>query len=344
MWLQQHRLAGVTYELLPNHHPLRQSLRPMRLQCFIDYQQALPTLEALLAASQQRGFRWIGFKGWGIAHLRGCYSNPELRPLGDLDLMVRRKDIPAAIEAAAECGFIPQWDNPAVKDFYLNAGYNIPCHRQDGGLFEIHHALYRDIGDNYFADILKRCERTTRNGIPIDFMDPVDLMLVLSTHLSANGEGPAKWIWLYDLLLLARGFSQEDWDLCLEYATRAKLSLFVFTSLKMIQRLWGHESLVCPDSLLEALQRELTPPERWMARRFLHNLPDPTLRRKPLALVRRLPNRPTRSNQWVRSILLPHPGATLIETGASSPPRFFLLARLQNGLRRITKSVPFMMR
>lgn len=344
MWLHQHRLAGVTYELLPNQHPLRRVLRPMRLQCFTEYQQALPTVQALLAASQRRGFRWIGFKGWGIAHARGCYSSPELRPLGDLDLLVRREDIPAAIEAAAECGFSPQWDNPAVKDFYLNAGYNIPCHRRDGGLFEIHHALYRDIADDYFADILKRCHCTTREGVPVDFINRVDLMLVLSTHLSANGEGPAKWIWLYDLLLLARGFSQEDWELCLEYATRAKLSLFVYTSLRMIQRLWGDATLSCPSSLLEALRRELTPVERWMAQRFLQPLPEPVLRRKPLALIRRLPNRPTRSNQWVRSIVLPHPGATLIETGASSAPRFFLLARLQNGLRRIKKSVPFMVR
>ncbi len=66
----------------------------------------LERLDTVLHGLTERGVRALCFKGGGLLKA-GLYADPGLRPLGDLDLLVRPEKAPEAVEILEEMGFVP---------------------------------------------------------------------------------------------------------------------------------------------------------------------------------------------------------------------------------------------
>lgn len=76
----------------------------------------------------------------GIALSNWIYSDPGLRPMRDIDLLVAKEDLPAAQKILEELGFVADQDHPLPDDFY----HLTPMQKERDGLpvsVEVHHNL-----------------------------------------------------------------------------------------------------------------------------------------------------------------------------------------------------------
>lgn len=151
----------------------------------------------IAGAMEAGGVRVIGLKG---IVLRSLYPHPDLREMGDVDLLVRPGDLAAAGRVLERAGLrrisvqenLENWWHPT------------------GTLFEIHHRLFvpraRVRGDREFEEALRtRASRTEAGGggtiAPQAEDSAVYAVLHMVKHIRSNGFGPRDFA---DLAVLMR--------------------------------------------------------------------------------------------------------------------------------------------
>jgi hypothetical protein len=98
------------------------TLAAWRHKCRMDNLLLLARCEEALDALLDAGVVPIGLKGLDFLHR--FYDAFDLRTLDDMDLLVRRRDLPAALDALARAGW---QDLPAAqRDHYLRGSHHLP--------------------------------------------------------------------------------------------------------------------------------------------------------------------------------------------------------------------------
>lgn len=128
--------AGVYANL--RRDPLAGLVPPDRLRRFRGYYVSnaarnlhhFATLGEILAAAERKGIRIGVLKGPQVAV--EAYGDPALRPMGDLDLLVRPEDLAGAAAILAEGGFVAVEPLPAVPPG-TTQGRNSVLFMRDGG-------------------------------------------------------------------------------------------------------------------------------------------------------------------------------------------------------------------
>lgn len=104
-----HRVFALVYRNLKQHQPVGvpREVEERLADYFQDNQRRMMEMIAellcLMEAFEQKGIPVIPLKGPALAAT--VYGNVALRPAGDLDLLVRRDDIPAALDVLRAAGF-----------------------------------------------------------------------------------------------------------------------------------------------------------------------------------------------------------------------------------------------
>jgi hypothetical protein len=92
----------------------------------------------LAPALETRGIRYAVLKGPAVAH--SCYPDPSWRPFGDLDILVRRRDLLRASRVLAELGYRRAYPEPR-RGFVERFG-NTVLHRDRSDVeVDLHHTL-----------------------------------------------------------------------------------------------------------------------------------------------------------------------------------------------------------
>jgi len=153
----------------------------------------------------------------GSALLLGAYDHPALRPMGDVDLLVREASVPRAIVAAEALGYALL--RPDRRDAILATNHEIELARTlpDGTrlYLEIHwrltprEALWRGPVEeprSMWRDALPSGDPS----IPARIPSPEDAIVLAAIHLGRHAFSRAIWLW--DVALLARkeGLLWED--------------------------------------------------------------------------------------------------------------------------------------
>ena len=217
------------------------ALRTMRFQA---------ELAALAQALAAQDVPLIALKGVYMAHT--VYRNPALREMNDLDVLVRRQHLPAAIDVLTQRGYTPAQEVEIEVD--MATMHHLPrFFKADVAGFEIHWSLCR-LKQSYSIDTSELWERvvpTQIGGVSLFGLAPEDLLLHLCLHTSYQhqfifGLRPSCDI----AAVIERYVDALDWDEVVARTRRWRWQRGVYLALRLAADLVG---AAVPEAVLAAL-------------------------------------------------------------------------------------------
>ena len=280
--LVEHGVAPLVYAVQPVE-PLRaEAIRAAALEPL-----RAADLRAVLHELAARGIDVLITKGTALAY--DVYAAPELRPRGDVDLLVSRAQSEAAIEAFLGLGFtarLTSGDEHNVRQLTLTRN-------------QIEYDLHWDVANSpLFAPAL-RFEHLLEQSIPLPRLGEharglsrIDALLLACIHRVAHHHDVERLIWLVDIALLREHMSRDEHARFWRQAADARVVAVCARSIQLAEE-WMERGLqpAASDFLSE---EELTRDEP--SRAFL----DPDLRYGDvmLANLRALPWRARMQRLW----------------------------------------------
>jgi len=243
----------------------------------------LVELERILRALDGVGVSAIVLKGGAL--MESIYSNVAPRPMSDLDLLVRRKDLPAAIKTIEALGYAPrhQEERPGIAFAYENEIALQRPGREDMPL-ELHWSLFdspfyqQRLSMDWFW---QTAHSAVFEGARALILGPEAQLLHLSAHLALHHHGQGLR-WSHDIAEVVYHYRTAlDWDMLLKQVRQFQLILPLQKTLPLMAQHWG---VPVPQKTLAQLaaftassdeQRifhQMTAPNRSVARRFWHDL------------------------------------------------------------------------
>ncbi|MEW6357790.1 MAG: nucleotidyltransferase family protein [Planctomycetota bacterium] len=197
------------------------------------------TLLHLLDLLRSRGIQAVPYKGPVLAV--SAYGDVGLRQFDDLDILVRRCDLPRAIDALASDGYRPPCGlsgRRAVAFSDVESHCNFPPPK---GRFALE--LHWEVFPMYFT-AASRIEDIWDRLRPVRLMD-TEVLTVSSQDLlpilCVRG-GRQFWerlCWLCDVVEMTRKWKDEEWDTALLAAKRIGMRRAVFLGLFLAKELLG---------------------------------------------------------------------------------------------------------
>jgi len=220
MWAEEHLRAGY---LSSRAHTFRQ-------------EKELSDLRAALARS---GVEPLILKGPALG--RSLYADPVFRPSGDIDLLVRREQVPTAREALLSLGFILPRDDYAISPSFYDEDTYLPA---SGSPFtvpvELHWEVQRFGRQHRLASIDELFEKAvtiSSGGLTFRTLSPVHALVYASSHMALHHADEVRLIWVKDIALLAGSLDAQGWKDLREDAMRWQARIAVEKALTMAS-LW----------------------------------------------------------------------------------------------------------
>jgi Uncharacterised nucleotidyltransferase len=183
---------------------LHQAYRLLVLHGAMHERQVQKVFRSLRAA----GIEPILIKGWAVARL---YPEVALRPYGDVDILVRRRDRDRAEETVDE----------KARDCFVDL-----------------HSPAFELADRSLEDLFLRSQLVQCGDEQVRVLSPEDHFALLAVHLLKHGA----WrpVWLCDLALLLENMTADfKWDVCLgEDSRRAN---WILSAAGLAHKLLGAE-------------------------------------------------------------------------------------------------------
>ena len=208
-------------------------------------------LAKVLGILQNDGIPVIALKGAHLAEL--VYGNIALRPMGDVDLLVRETDLSRVEEKLLEIGYGPP-ERPSIEEQCEKSHHLVGFTKPDAVLVEIHwiispptHPFKIDVDG-----LWKRARPATIAGVNVLVLSPEDLVLHLCLHTSFHhtfriGLGP-----FCDISETIRHYRDEiEWEQIQRRVRQWGAGKFVYLTLYLARELL--EASV-PDGVLDTLK------------------------------------------------------------------------------------------
>lgn len=216
----------------------------------------LERAEPALARLQAAGIPFLVLKGAALN--AALYDGPGLRPMMDVDLLIRPTDARRADEALRACGCRPGLDlvnEDFYPDYYYEREYLLPCRPQFK--IDLHVRPFRPLryARTLPADALWENPSRVRYGRLTVLIPNVENMLLhLAVHAACHGTAELKW--LYDLKLwVDRYGSRLNLEGLIDKCAKWKLAWPVRVALEQVEKLFG-ESSPYLGRILDCLRRQ----------------------------------------------------------------------------------------
>lgn len=263
---KQHGVTGLLYRWACDQPP--RSGMPLaclnQLKAHLAHQTARNLLLAEELAAILRAFRFrqvpcLPVRGPALAE--AMYGDAAARPMGDLDLLVRRDRLTQVGEILNSLGFVEMDRRPG---FSRNFSYTLKFIKDRHGwiIAEPHWTLaYPPFAERLDMDrVWSRCVRGRVVGVATELLSSTDLFLHLCFHLIHRGDHiPLLWFYELDRLLRLRA-KDIDWEEITRVAVASGQELLLAEALGRLQARF--ESPL-PRDLLPALRsRPVSPPSQ----------------------------------------------------------------------------------
>ncbi|MHB8836225.1 MAG: nucleotidyltransferase domain-containing protein [Candidatus Methylomirabilia bacterium] len=141
------------------------------------------SLEQIGAACARRGVALIPLKGAALA--RRLYGNPGLRPMQDLDLLVKPADVEAAAAVLREAGYVvpPHLDEAAARREHFHCVFERPAR---GIKVELHWSLSEEASLAEPA-LARLWERSAAGEDGMRALDPATELVAVAAHAWKHG-------------------------------------------------------------------------------------------------------------------------------------------------------------
>lgn len=242
----------------------------------------LRELEKVLHTLSDQGISVLLLKGAALGP--AVYGNPALRPMGDLDLLVRPADAPRALETLFSIGYRPirpplhptTLTTDETQIFLRHGEVNLELH---WGLLDFPLYAHHLPMETIWADAHPISIGTAQGWM----LDAKDQILHLCAHLVLHhGEGRPRLLWLCDIAeVIVHAGEKLNWTMLLK---RARSYNLLLPLQQVLPRLANEWQVPIPPAVLERL-REAQPSSKEsrlylclaaqrhsVARRFWENL------------------------------------------------------------------------
>mgnify|MGYP005990748893 CR=1 FL=1 len=179
----------------------------------------------------------------GTAYVAARLSAGVGRSIGDLDIMVDRKDLPVVEAALLAAGW--EWVKPDPYDdqYYRDHMHELPplIHRDRDGMIDVHHTIL-PLTAKPAPDAAAILDNAVRLDSGLYVMAPADMVLHSTAHLFADGDLAGGLRNLWDINLLIREFSEADAGFWEDLALRTEmhgLKNAMARALRLAARLYG---------------------------------------------------------------------------------------------------------
>lgn len=224
----------------------------------VKYRHVVKVLTQLAAD----GIEHMVLKGPALAHL--VYPHPSLRIFGDLDLMVRERDMAAAHDCLVRLGFVPELEpaqlppklTPQTTTYELK--YWHPTLQL---LVEVHFddLLNAGLASRDVEGFWSRAVTIDIQGTPTKVLALDDQLIHLCAHMHYHGY--VRLNWFSDIAFIVRDHAAEvNWERLIETVRTEESQVAVYYSLRLLQQLLNIDA---PGGVLAALR-----PDRF--RRWWH--------------------------------------------------------------------------
>jgi Uncharacterised nucleotidyltransferase len=249
------RLLPLVYRNLGSHwpeDPALASLQGVYRKTWSQNQMRLRTLSDLLTRFQGQGIELMMLKGGALILL--AYRDFGVRPMTDLDLLVRREAAPQAIHWLREWGWKPSLDNP---ELLMEIRHGDEFTAADGQRVDLHwNVLQECCGPGSNDDFWRQAMPCDIGFAPCKSLCAADQLL----HVIVHG---ARWSlvqplgWIADASVLIRSAGATlEWDRFIQQARSRRLVAPVREALEYLRARMGAE---IPLSSLDALRRVHVP-------------------------------------------------------------------------------------
>ena len=203
-----------------------------------------------------RDIEAIWFKGVPLSLT--VYPDPALRPMGDIDVLVPRRQLPSALALVEEI----TGRRTAHVGLETSMHANVLLSVQPKLLMELHWHLLDVPASSLLPDVgwfLEQRSAFTSEGATLFTFRPEAHLLYLCAHAEiAHGEVQFRLLRYLDLHLLLAATPAFNWELLVEHAVRLRWSFAVERALGWAAALFATP---LPPAVVEALQRRRAPDE-----------------------------------------------------------------------------------
>ncbi len=215
-------------------------------------------LRNVLAALQGSGIQALALKG---AHLAdSVYRDRALRPMGDIDLLIRRSDLERSVSLLGDIGFKP------AKKFFIED--EISVHRDipalqngEGVVLEIHWNIV-DPGSPVTInpeELWERAEQKTVDSMDVLVLSLEDLLIHVCIHASFHHRFSSGLLHVCDIAEILSGYGRAiDWGKIRAVAKKWNATRSLCLSLLLTRDLLGAE---VPQAVLDECKPDLTDPQ-----------------------------------------------------------------------------------
>lgn len=200
----------------------------------------------------------------GVALAETLYSDIALRQSGDIDLLIRPKDLSRVRDTLHDLGYTPQkfLSGPAERA-YMASGYECVF---DGAMGRNFLEVQWAILPRFYAidlpidDLFHRAVTLSVAGQPMKTVSPADLLLALAVHAAKHAW--ERLIWICDLGRLT-GVPALDWEWIGAQARRLGIVRILSISILLANRLLETEISTAaqrnfaPDAKVEAIAEDV---------------------------------------------------------------------------------------
>lgn len=181
----------------------------------------------------------------GMALAEPVYGNPALRPMDDIDLLVRRGDVQRACAALADLGYeaLPSFDD----DLRRRAAtvFISPRVHSARPMVDLHWDLvddrYGPAARRWTDGVWERAGEVSIGGISARSLSPTDCLIHACVHLAVH-HGLRGLLWYCDLATMARAWREEiEWERLADWVMDARLRGVVYAALKCAEVMVGLE-------------------------------------------------------------------------------------------------------
>jgi hypothetical protein len=227
-------------------------------------------ISQVLQALTDAEIAFLVLKGPALAH--AVYPAPGLRAFGDLDVMVRERDMLAAHAVLIEHGLIPRQALDRIPPKLTSACTTYELVYRDRStdfVLEMHFDDLLNAGlvshdlDGYW----ERSVLVTLPGEVVRTLSLEDHLLHLCAHMHYHGY--VKLNWFSDVAFIVRDRHDElDWDQIVRVTRREEAEVAVYYSLKLLEHLFGIAAprhvltAIAPDRLRQRAHEYFLPTER----------------------------------------------------------------------------------
>lgn len=229
------RLLPLLYRNLKLHgveEPAMKRLEEEYFRTWYNNELLFHETAALLHSFRAVGIETIALKGTALAlHF---YKDSGLRPMSDVDILVRPQKAELAIERLHEAGWKSIYESP---EFLIPYQHSVGFSDSQGHKIDLHwRVIWGELQEANDSSFWEGAIPIEINNVPISILDPTDQLLHVCVHGAAwNDLPPLRWV--ADAAIIMRTADPKiNWGRLVEQTYMRRLMLPMMDTLSYLQK------------------------------------------------------------------------------------------------------------